>query len=265
LRNHPYRTLLVALVLILAATRAQAQYQGHPISAMDGRWHFLAGLYGWFPAIEGTVSTRNFSDVPVDVSFEELWDHLKFDITGHFEARRDRFGLGVDFMYVHLAVPVEGPIGEFVNASVNMRQIIGEGFLFYRVVHGPAGFPWTLDLTGAARVWNVNTRIESDVTDRDGKTTTFVDGVGGLRVRIPLGSRFALLGQGDVGAGEAKLDWSASGDIAFFAGCWVLGGGYRSLNIEYDKGPDFSMQEPPTRRLVDLGYNGPRVWIAYTW
>jgi hypothetical protein len=254
-----WSTLMLVLALLLAAPGAQAQ--NHPTTAMDGRWHFLFGLYGFFPAIEGSVSTPPFSvGLPIDVSFSELWDHLKFNITGHFEARRDRFGLGWDLFYVHLAAPVEGPVAGFVDASINLRQIIGEGFLFYRVVHGPAEFPWTLDLTGAARVWSTNTRLQSDVTDGDGKTTTWVDGVGGLRVRIPLGSRFALLGAGDVGAGGAKLDWSASGDLAFAAGCWVLGAGYRSLNIEFDKD-----RGTADRRLVNLVYNGPRAWVAYTW
>lgn len=260
MRDHSFRTLLAALALILAATRAQAQAQGHPSTAMDGDWHFLAGLYGYFPEIQGRVSTVNFQSAPVDVTFEELWHHLKFNITGHFEARRDRFGLGFDFFYVHLGAPVVGPIGEFVDASVNLRQIIGDGFLFYRVAQGPAGFPFSLDLTGAARVWSTNARLESDVTDVDGRTLTWVDGVGGLRVRIPLGSRFALLGAGDVGAGGAKLDWSASGDLAFVAGCWTLGAGYRSLNIEYDRNHELG-----DRKTMDLQYNGPRAWIAYSW
>ncbi len=86
---------------------------------------------------------------------------------------------------MHLGAPVVGPIGEFVNASVNLRQIIGDGFLFYRVAHGPAEFPFSLDLTGAARVWSTNARLESDVTDVDGRTLTWVDGVGGLRVTDP--------------------------------------------------------------------------------
>jgi len=260
LKNHSCRALLAALALIFAATRAQAQFAGHPTAAMDGEWHFLAGLYGFFPAIEGSVSAKNFREVPIDVSFSQLWDHLEFNITGHFEARHDRFGLGMDLFYVHLAAPIVGPLGGFLNASVNLRQIIGEGFLFYRVARGSAEFPWSLDLTGSARVWNTNTRFQSDVTDLSGLTVTWVDGVGGLRVRIPLGSRLALLGQGDVGAGGAKLDWSASGDLAFAAGCWVLGAGYRSLNVEYDKNAGTS-----DRRLVNLQYNGPRAWVAYTW
>ena len=69
MKNHSCRTLLVTLALILAAARAQAQFPGHPNAAMDGEWHFLAGLYGFFPAIEGSVSARNFREVPIDVSF----------------------------------------------------------------------------------------------------------------------------------------------------------------------------------------------------
>jgi hypothetical protein len=81
--------------------------------------------------------------------------------------------------------------------------------------------------------------------------------------KIPLGSRLILLGRGDVGAGGADLDWSASGDLAFRLGKgWVSGAGYRSLNVDYDKTGPLGILE---RTVWDIGYNGPRMWIVYTW
>jgi hypothetical protein len=90
-----------------------------------------------------------------------------------------------------------------------------------------------------------------------------VDGFGGLRVQVPLGSRLILMGRGDVGAGGADLDWSASGDLAFRLGKgWISGAGYRSLNVDYDKTGPLGILE---RTVWDIGYNGPRMWIVYTW
>ncbi len=72
----------------------------------------------------------------------------------------------------------------------------------------------------------------------------------------------ASLGRGDVGAGGAKLDWSASGDLAYRMGKgWLLGAGYRTLNVERDKAGAVVSE----RRLVDLSMRGPRLWILYTW
>ena len=230
-------------------------------TATDGRWHFVAGLYGWFPAISGTVTTRNF-EVPIDVPFSKLWDNLKFNITGHFEGRRDQFGWGLDFFYVHLGAPVTGQIPEFVNASVNLRQFITEGFGFYRVAQGHGERPWTIDVLGGIRFWDVNARLESDINDPDGKTIDWVDGFGGARFQVPLFSKVSLLGRGDIGAGGAKLDWSASGDLALATGKgWVLGAGYRSLNVNLDKVGTLGVD----RRRFDVSMHGPRTWVAYTW
>lgn len=250
----------VVLVLVLATTVASAQTP--ETTATDGRWHFVAGLYGFFPGIEGSVSTRNFGDAPIDLTFSELWDHLKMNLTGHVEARHDRFGFGVDLFYVRVAAPVAGELPEFLNASVNLRQFIVETFGFYRVAQGSSEHPWTVDVLGGIRFWDTNVRLESDIDDRDGRTLNWVDGIGGVRVQIPVHPRISILGRGDAGAGGAKLDWSASGDLAFASGKgFVLGAGYRTLNIEYRKVGSAGLD----RRVWDLSYSGPRSWVVYTW
>lgn len=252
------KSFLVAGAMTLTALTATAQ---SPTTAMDGRWHFDAGLYGWFPAIEGTLSVREFPVVPIDVPFSELWDHLKMNLTGHFEARRDRLGFGVDLFYSRLAAPVAGPVPEFFDVEVNLRQFIGEGFGFYRVACGYGEHPWTVDVLAGIRFWDSNTRLESDLGEGEGDTVDWVDGFGGIRVMLPLGSRLALIGRGDVGAGGAALDWSASGDLALALGKgWVTGAGYRTLNVDYDKEGEIGFD----REKLDLSYNGPRVWIGYT-
>ena len=253
---------LTAVAFFLVAQAASAQTPAG--TATDGQWHFATGLYGFFPAVTGSVSVRDFAEVPIHVPFSDLWDHLKFNLTGHFEGRRDRFGMGLDFFYVRIGVPVSGQIPELLGAEVNLRQFIAETFGFYRVAQGSGERPWTVDALGGVRVWNTNTRLEADpgIVDRDGQTITWADGFGGVRVQIPLHPRLSLLGRGDVGAGGAKLDWSASGDLAFASGKgWLLGAGYRTLRVELDK----EGAAGRTRRLFDVGYSGPRSWVVYTW
>jgi hypothetical protein len=242
-----------------APLAAQAPSQVEP----SDQWHYLIGLYGWFPKIEGTVTTRNFVQVPIDVTFSELWDHLKMNITGHFEVQRGRFGGGIDAFYVRLGADIDGPIPELIDAEVTMRQFIGEGFGFYQVVRGSGENPWSVDVLGGIRYWNTNLRVDTDIADTSGRTADWVDGFGGVRVQIPLGGCFFLLGRGDAGAGGADLDWSASGDLAFRASeHFVSGAGYRTLNVDYDKPGPLGILE---RSVWDVGYEGPRVWIAYRW
>jgi hypothetical protein len=78
-----------------------------------------------------------------------------------------------------------------------------------------------------------------------------------------LTAALAALAAVDVGAGGADLDWSASGDLAFCWGNgWVSGAGYRTLNVDYDKTGPLGILE---RTVWDISYNGPRMWIVYTW
>jgi hypothetical protein len=253
---------LFSLAMILASSPAGAQTPP-PSTSDEAKWRFVAGLYGYFPAITGSATTEDFIQVPIDVSFSELWDHLKMNLTGHFEAQTGRFGFGVDAFYVRLGADIDGPIPELIDAEITMRQFIGEAFGFYQVAHGSGEHPWSLEAIGGIRFWDTNLRVDTSIGDTDGRTADWVDGFGGLRVQVPLGSRLILLGRGDVGAGGADLDWSASGDLAFRLGKgWISGAGYRSLNVDYDKTGPLGILE---RTVWDIGYNGPRMWIVYTW
>ena len=251
-----------ALVLAAASARAQTPPPAAPTTAMDDHWHFIVGLYGWFPGISGTVTVLDHPPVPIDVPFSKLWDNLKFILTGHFEGRHEKFGFGLDLFYVHEGLAVSGVVPELLDTSVDLRQFIGEGFGFYRVAQGSGERPWTVDVLGGVRFWDTNTRVQSDITNGTGKTIDWVDGFGGLRFELPITSKLSLLGRGDVGAGGAKLDWSASGDLAFQLGKgWVSGLGYRTLNVDLDKVGGAGVE----RRTFDVAYNGPRAWIAITW
>ena len=257
-------TRVVIAALALSVALASGRLAGQtPTPPADDAWRFTAGLYGFFPALEGTVTTRDFVQIPIDVTFSELWDHLKMNLTGHFEVQKGRFGGGLDAFYVRLGADVLRPLPEEVEAQIVMRQFIGEAFGFYKLLGGTGDNPWTLEVLGGIRYWDTNVRVETDIGDTDGKSADWVDGFGGLRLQIPLGSKFVLLGRGDVGAGGADLDWSASGDLAFrLSTHFISGAGYRTLNVDYDKTGRFGLLE---RTVWDISYNGPRMWIVYTW
>ncbi|MGE5276459.1 MAG: hypothetical protein ACM3SU_05650 [Acidobacteriota bacterium] len=246
--------VLAAVSLGLGAGRLEAQTPP-PSPESEAQWHFAAGLYGFFPALKGTVTAADQVHIPIDVSFSELFDHLKLNLTGHFEAQTGRIGFGIDTFYVKLGVDIPGALPEQVEAKLRMRQFIGETFGFYQVARGSGEHPWSLEAIGGIRFWDTNVRIESDIADINGKSTSWVDGFGGLRLQIPIGPRLIVLGRGDVGGGGARLDWSASGDLAYRLGKgWIVGAGYRTLDVEYRK-----------LTVWDIGYDGPRVWIVYSW
>lgn len=235
------------------------------MAATDDRWHFSVAPYMWFTGIKGDTSVKGLPGVPVDASFSDLWDNLDFGLGGHFEGRKDRFGLGLDFVYNNLGVPVasDAPVLGPLNLEADMRQLFTEGFGFYRVASGgrkdnPAQF----DVVVGARYMGTKTRLtaqgpQGTQYDGDYQDLQWVDALAGLRFRAPLGSRVAILGRGDVAGFGSKVTWNLEGDVAVRASeHWALGAGWRHLDIEYDKG------SAADRKVFDLAYDGPRACSA---
>src|SRR5688572_17697042 len=128
------RDFPVTLFLTLALP-AGAFAQAAPAAAMDGRWHFVVAPYVWFSGITGEATVADELVVPVDMSFSDIWEDFDFGLQGHFEGRRDRLGFGLDLMWVNLGAPVAA--GAPVDSiEVDVRQLVTEGFGFYRVVAG---------------------------------------------------------------------------------------------------------------------------------
>jgi len=85
-------------------------------------------------------------------------------------------------------------------------------------------------------------------------TVDLVDALGGLRGRVPLGSKAGLLMRADVGGGASKVAWNLEASLTFAVSKkWRLGAGYRYLHEEYSKG---SGTDP---RSLDLTLKGPLV------
>jgi hypothetical protein len=262
------RRVLAAALLLLAGSVAPARAQANrPTSAMDGRWHFSLAPYLWMSGIEGDVSAGPVT-VPVEASFSDLWEDFDFGLAGRFEGRKDRFGFGLDFTYNNLGAPVASaaPVVGQLGLEADVRQLFGEGFGFYRVAAGGReDNPAHLDVLAGARFTGTRTRLTAQSPagveyDGESRELSWVDAMAGLKGRVPLGSRLALLGRADVAGLGSQLTWNLEGDLAFLAGeRWTIGAGWRYMDIDYEN-DDSALPE-----TFQLAYNGPRVWFAYSW
>jgi hypothetical protein len=256
----------IAATLFLApALPAGAFAQTAPAAAMDGRWHFVVAPYMWFSGIKGDVSVADVFAIPVDMSFSDIWEDFDVGLQGHFEGRKDRVGFGLDLMWVNLGAPV-APGAPVESVKVDVRQLVTEGFGFYRVMTGGReDNPAHLDLLVGVRFTSMKTRLtlegaNGDEVNSDFQDLSWVDLMGGLKFRAPLGSRFAVLGRADIAGLGSNLTWNLEGDLGFRASHhWTTGLGWRHLDIDYDNG-----DERP-RKLIDVAYDGPRLWFAYSW
>jgi hypothetical protein len=232
--------------------------------AMDGEWHFTLAPYMWFSGIKGDVSIGELPPIPVEAPISDILSDFDFGLQGHFEARKDRLGLGFDLIWSDLGAPVAEDI-EFADFTVDVRQLFTEGYLFYRIASGgPSDRPGYLDLLVGARYTGTRARLQAERAgveyDGEFQELDWVDALVGLKFAAPLGSRFALRGRGDVAGFGSKITWNLEGDLAFLASQhWAFGAGWRYMDIDYER------DDTAVPRRFDLAYNGPRLWFAYAW
>lgn len=259
---------VMAGLAVIAAAPAAAQTTDRPTAAMDGRWHFNLAPYMWMTGIKGDLSVANLPSVPVEAGFSDIWDNFDMGVLGHVDARRNRVGMSVDFVYTNLGAPVvrSAPVIGSLALEADVRQLITEGTAFYRVASGGrADNPAHLDVLAGARYYGTKTRLEATTGagaeyDSRSQDMSWVDALAGLKFRAPLGSRFALLGRADIAGFGSQLTWNVEGDLGFLASRhWTIGAGWRYMDIDYEK-----TDAVPAKRF-GLAYSGPRTWFAYSW
>lgn len=257
-----WRPLALAL---LAAAALPAGAQGASTTALDDRWHFSLAPYLWATALEGDLSAGNLVTVPVDASFSDVVGNLDIGLQGHFEARKNRLGLAADFMWTNLGAPVDSP-GPLAAFEADVRQLVSEGYLFYRVAQGGrADNPAHLNLLVGLRYTGTRSRLTAESATAvsyagDSTKLSWVDAMVGAKFKAPLGRRVAFLGRADVAGFGSKVTWNLEGDLAWRAAeRFTLGAGWRHMDIDYEEG------EGRDLRKVDLVYQGPRLWFAYSW
>ena len=203
-------------------------------------------------------------EVPVDVSFSDVMSNFDLGLLGHFEARKKRFGLATDFMWLNLGanVPTDRPILGALDPEVDVRLLLTEGLAFYRVAAKDRG--GYFDLLSGLRYSGTSTKLTGEANGVDLNSTKltlgWVDALVGLRFRVPLGTKAGLTGRADVGSFGSDVTWNLLGGLDLGLGDhWATSLGYRYMNINYDKG------EGSDRKKFDLTLKGPYVWIAYSW
>lgn len=242
-------------LLLAAGLLAAAPVLAQDASTADHAWHFETTPYVWCSATSGTVGIRGLPDLKVESSFSDILENFDFGLLGRLEGRKDRFGFATDFIYLNLGVPLaeNQPVILILGPEVDLRQFMGEGIGFYRVARSATrpDSAW-LDVLAGARYTHARTEMELVGGSIAGSTVDLVDAIGGLRGRVPLGSKAGLLARADVGGGTSKVAWNVEASVTLaISKKWKLGAGYRYLHQKYDN-------ESGTKpRTVDLTLKGP--------
>jgi hypothetical protein len=238
---------LLTACLLYGVTGA-ATAQGELPEADTDEWQFtVAPLYLWAVGIDGNISVGPVV-APVNITFGDALSNLSGAFTLHFEARKKRWNLLADYMWVGLSPSASLPTGAPVNVDLDMQ--IGELGGTYLVTNSS---PYVEVLAGV-RYQSVDLKAPPTPVSVD---DSWADGFVGARITGQWGN-WKVVGRGDVGGGGSDLVWNVSllGDYRFKKWGSVFAG-YRVLDYDYSSGSGAS------RFVFDTRLQGPLLGLAF--
>jgi hypothetical protein len=220
--------VMVLISLSVITSAAFAQSPGSTGRSSDA-WTFTAAPYLLIPWMDGKVAIRG-RDKEVDVSPSQIFENLQFGAMGYFEARKAKWGVGVDAVYMALGADIDRP-----SANVDFNQH-AYTFLGLRQLNEKVGLVFGVR-------WNIlQGKLdfkEPPLTGKFEETKQWVEPIVGLKVRHHLAGRLSFGFEGDIGGFGAGSDfawqlWPTIGiDVSKRA---TLKFGYRVLSEDYDTG-----------------------------
>ena len=235
--------------MVVLALPGMAQAQGDV--DRSGTWQYEITPYLWGSAMKGDVKISGV--VPkthVDMSFSDIMENLDSGLMGTFEARKDRWGILFDVIYMNVSSsatairtgPEDAAVIASANANLHLKQTMLAAAVAYRVTEGRAA----LDLIGGARYSQI--KVEADIhgsffglagTVARGGSKDWVDPYIGMRVQHPVADGWTLIGYADVGGFGvgSDLSWQMAVGLNYkFSRTFSGKLGYRYIGVDYDKG-----------------------------
>ena len=241
--------------LILAPLHARAEEPG-----VDDGWQFAAGLYLWGVSIDGKTQ----SDIEVGVDFDDVLDNLKMAYMSAFEARKGKWSLLADVIYLNLEGEnnsnVNIPPTRIVvstNADMDLKawvlqfaggyNLLTKGGSKLDLVAGVRYLDLQMDLALSSQAIQARYRTLS-------ASNNVWDGFVGVKGNIGLSKRWYLPYYLDIGTGESDYTWQAIGGIGFRAAKWVdVTLVYRHLAWDFDS----------DQVIGDLSVSGPIIGAIF--
>lgn len=227
----------------LAAAAFAVALAGAAQAAPQEEWRFEVTPYLFGASLSGATGTSNVR-ANVDMSFDDILDNLDSGFMAMFEARKGRWGFGLDGVYFKLkdetARTWQGPggIGSATGTlEATMTSQIYQLFASYRVTGG-------LDVIGGARYTKLDTDLNLVTTTGGllpGNTRSLSgsrswwDGVIGVRAATPLAERWSLVSYFDIGTGGSDITYQGILGVNWQASkTFAVKGGYRYFYQDYE-------------------------------
>ncbi|HEY3518070.1 MAG TPA: hypothetical protein VGL98_13565 [Gammaproteobacteria bacterium] len=214
---------LLAIVLGIPAT-ASAQ-------AATDHWTIELTPYLWAAGLDGdTAANGTGSEIDTDYKFFSL-DNLDFALGTAVEARRGRWAMLGDAMYVEFSDAFERAPGSEVEVSGGFVETVG-------AMQASNGRP--LELLFGLRYVALKSTVDIAPVPRASTREKWLDPIVGLRFAYDFNDRWSVRLRGDVGgAGISSNSSELATNVSALFGWRIsdkvtLRGGYRMLQMDFD-------------------------------
>jgi hypothetical protein len=240
---------------MLAATAIQAQ-QASEAPAPAGGWHYELDLFAWGSGLSGDVGPA-IKEYQLHASFSDVTKYLDFAAMGHFEARKEKWGILADSFYVNLGHSVDNHLGNPVK--LNLEEMILGIAGSYQVFESPSA---RFDFTFGARYNEVKTGITPYFLPARNQRISWTDPVIGFKGGVKMSKAWTFGYRGDIGGFGAGSELTWLGVVRFDAQVskhTSLGFGYVGYGVDYKKGSGHK------EFVYDMTTTGPFLGIAWRW
>ncbi|MFC1516727.1 hypothetical protein ACFL7E_08225 [Thermodesulfobacteriota bacterium] len=266
--------LVFLMMVLLSSPGALAQ---QPASEADA-WQFGLSIYGWFPDMAGKTSfTQPGGSNEFGIDIENILDNLEFTLMGTFDARKGRWGILTDVIYMDVGNSQTGtreatigrrelPVNATANVNLDLKSWIWTLAGYYRALDQPG---MTLDVVAGARYLDVEQKVNWVVTgnvgsipvpDRTGAAEvglTNWDAIIGVKGRFAFGPNNAWFVPYyfDVGAGDSDFTWQGAAGLGYAFNWGDIAAVWRHLDYDLSEG----------KAIDDVRFSGPAIGVAFRW
>ncbi len=252
-KKKPTALFLSALTLALISMGFTA-----PAQAQSDDWEVVLAPYAWIASITGDAAIGRTDPAPVDVSFSDLLENLRFGFMLHGEVRKGAWGVMLDAFYVKLGSDLSTPLGGVLDLQV---QVLVFEALLSRRFDLPRG---SVDAYAGIRYWDVDLDVELEgvVSGAIDRGDSWVDPVVGGRVIHYVGDDWFVMLRGDIGGFGvgSNFSWTAAAGVGYeVSDLFSIVAQYKALDVDFENDaagtPDFL--------LFDAIVHGPLVGFVF--
>jgi hypothetical protein len=199
-------------------------------------WEFLGALYAPLMGLEGDIGVGPITTA-VDLSFGDILEELDGGLTAGFEARRDRWSITGDFIWLKLSASANPAANSYLR--FRQEEILASVALGYELCGTERT---TLDLLAGAALTSLDVDLELNtpalpVTTRTASgSQEWIDPFVGMRVRHRLSDRWGVFARAEYGGFGVSSEeyWQVLAGISYrTTECTSIALAYRIMAVDY--------------------------------